>query len=118
MTGHVEAENHVVRAMPATEYDWRWVHGLELCIYVADRQDWVDTLKAIALHRPAYLCIWNCHEHWGAKVYLTPTAEDLARPVRQWHYELDFLPWMDFENEDFIECRIYTRTPEGMPACK
>jgi hypothetical protein len=115
MVGHINAANHTVRAIPAMTYDWRWVHGLEVCVYVGERQDWVGTLKAIALQRPAYLCIWNCFEHWGARVYLIPTADDVSRPARQWTYELDFLPWLDFQNDDFIECVNYNRTPEGMP---
>lgn len=117
LVGHVSAANHVVRAIPATPYDWRWVHGLELCVYVGERLDWVDTVKSIALHRPAYLCLWNCQEHWGAHVYLIPTAEDIGKPVREWSYELDFLPWLDFQNDDFIEGRTYARTPEGIAVC-
>lgn len=115
LVGHVHAENHTVRAIPGNAYDWRWVRDLELCVYVGERNDWVDTLKAIALHRPAYLSIWNCSEHWGAQVYLIPTADDIAKPVRQWTHELDFLPWLDFQNDDFIECRAYARSPQGMP---
>jgi hypothetical protein len=115
MVGHVNAANHVVRAVPAVDYDWRWVHGLEICVYVGERGDWVDTVKAIARQRPAYLAIWNCTDHWGAQVYLIPAAEDIAKPVREWSYQLDFLPWLDFENDDFIEGRTYQRTPEGMP---
>jgi hypothetical protein len=115
LVGHVHAENHTVRAIPGVAYDWRWVRGLDLCVYIGERQDWVDVLKAIALHRPAYLSLWNSAEQWGAQVYLVPTADDLARPQRQWTHELDFLPWLDFQNHDFIECRTYSRTPEGMP---
>jgi hypothetical protein len=115
MTGHVHAANHVVRAVPGVDYDWRWVHGIEVCVYVGDAPTWHDTLKAIARHRPLDLCLWSCVGHWGANVYLIPTAEDIAKPVRKWAYELDFLPWLDFQNDDFIEGRTYHRTPEGMP---
>jgi hypothetical protein len=90
LVGHVHAKNHTVRAIPGVTYDWRWVRGLELCV-------------------------WNCAEQWGAQVYLIPTANDLARPRLQWSHELDFLPWLDFQNDDFLECRTYSRTPEGMP---
>jgi hypothetical protein len=113
LVGHVHADNHIVLAIPATPYDWRWVHGLDLCVYVGERGDWVDTVKAIALHRPDHLSIWNCAGHWGAMVYLIPTAADIAKPVRQWGHELDFLPWLDFQNADFIECRTYARSPGG-----
>lgn len=115
MIGHVHAENHTVRAIPGIAYDWRLVRDLEVCVYVGERGDWVDTLKAIALQRPAYLCLWNCVEHWGARVYLIPTADDITRPVRQWAYELDFLPWLDFQNDDFLSCRSYARTRQGIP---
>jgi hypothetical protein len=103
LVGHINAANHTVRAIPATAYDWRWVRDLELCVYVGERGDWVDTLKSIALQRPAYLGLWNCIDHWGARAYLIPTAADIARPVRQWAYELDFLPWLDFQNEEFLQ---------------
>lgn len=115
LAGFVHAVNHTVRAIPGIAYDWRWSHALDVCVYVGARPDWVDTVKAIALRRPAYLCVWNCVEHWGAQVYLVPTIDDLARPPRCWSYELDFLPWLDFQNDDFVECRAYLRTPEGMP---
>lgn len=115
LVGFVNAENHVVRAIPGTTYDWRWVRDLEVCAYVGENMDWVDTVKAIAKQRPAHLCLWNCFDHWGARVYLVPTADDIAKPVRQWGYELDFLPWLDFQNQDFIECRTYARNKEGMP---
>lgn len=115
LIGNIGAANHTVRAIPATAYDWRWARDLELCVYVGEQQDWVGILKAIAMQRPAYLGLWNTAERWGAQVYLIPTAEDIAKPVRQWAYELDFLPWLDFQNNDFIECRAYARSPEGMP---
>lgn len=103
LVGHVSAANHTVLAIPATTYDWRWVRDLELCVYIGEGQDWVGTLKAIALQRPAYLSLWNTAERWGARVYLIPTAADIAKPVRQWAYELDFLPWLDFQNEEFLQ---------------
>lgn len=115
LCGHVEVENHVVRAIPGNVYDWRWVRDLDICAYIADRNDWFDTLKAIAKQRPGFLNLWNCFEHWGAKVYLHPAPSDIGQPVRKWSFDLDFLPWLDFQNEDFIECRTYTRTLEGMP---
>jgi hypothetical protein len=115
LVGHVAAANHVVRAVPSVAYDWRWVHGLEVCVYVGERMDWVDTVKAIALQRPAYLGLWDCSKHWGAEVYLVPTGDDVAKPVREWTYQLDFLSWMDFQSADFIEGRTYNRTSEGMP---
>ena len=113
MTGPVVSENPVVRIKTGAEYDWRWVRGLDVCLYIADEDDWHIVLKQIALHRPAHLSLWTPASKWGAKVYLIPAASDLGKPVRSWRYELDFLPWMDFQNQDFINCRTYGHATEG-----
>lgn len=103
MVGHVNAENHVVRADPGVVYDWRWVRDLELVMVVGERCDWADTMKAIGLQRPTYLGLWNGAGRWGAHAYLIPSAADVARPVARWTYELDFLPWLDFQNEEYLQ---------------
>jgi hypothetical protein len=114
LVGHVHAANHTVRAAPGIDYDWRWVRGLEVCVYVGDAPNWYDTVKAIARQRPEWLGLWSTAEHSGANVYLIPTADDVAKPVREWAYELDVLPWLDFQNDDFMHGRTYRRTPEGI----
>ena len=110
LVGRIHAANHTVHAKPDTAYDWRWVHGLDVCMYVGQSADWAPTLKAIALERPAHLSLWNIADGWGSKVYLIPTADDIGKPVRQWTYELDFLPWMDFQNDDFTTWGISDAT--------
>lgn len=107
--------NHVVYADPAIAYDWRWTRDLDVCLHIGPSANWVDTLKAIALQRPAYLNVWNTYEHWGAKVYLVPTADDLAYAPKDWLYELDFLPWLEFQNQDFMTGRTYARNEKGVP---
>jgi hypothetical protein len=101
LVGPVGAENPTVFAKPEAVYDWRWVRDLDVCVYLNEEQDWADLLKAIALQRPAHLNLWSRTGQWGAKVYLVPTAADISKPVRSWKYELDFMPWMDFQNGDF-----------------
>lgn len=101
IVGPVGAENPTVFARPETPYDWRWVRGLDVCLYMNDDQEWPDLLKEIAMNRPEFLSLWNHGGQWGAKVYLIPTASDISKPVRAWKYELDFLPWMDFQNKEF-----------------
>lgn len=115
LVGPVAAENPVVLAEALDAYDWRWVRGLDVCMYLNDEQDWPGILKAIALHRPASLTLWNLMDQWGAEVYLVPAAADMGRPVRHWKYELDFLPWMDFQNTDFAYRRTYGRNEYGVP---
>jgi len=96
-------------------YDWRWVRGLDVCLVVNDEDDWGVMAKDIAKQRPGYLGIWNDAGSWGATIYLVPTASDVHKPVRQWLYDLDFLPWMDFQNDDFLNCRQYVRDQNGVP---
>lgn len=115
MVGGVDVTNPVVRATPAVEYDWRWVRGLEVCVYVGDRNDWADTLKEIAKCQPAYLAIWNCIDRWGARVFLVPTPDEVEQPQRLWQWQLDFLEWLDFQNDDFYTCRTYARDERSMP---
>lgn len=107
MTGPVFAENQVVRIKVGEAYDWRWVRGLDVCLYIDEEADWFVVLKEIALQRPEHLSLWTPAGQWGAKVYLIPTADDVNRPVNEWRFELDFLPWMDFQNKDYIECKSY-----------
>lgn len=114
LVGHLHTANHTVLALPGTDYDWRWVRGLEVCVHVGDAPNWYDTVKAIARQRPEWLGMWNCAVGGGANVYLIPTADDVAKPVREWDCELDLLAWLDFQNDDFKVGRSYRRTPEGI----
>lgn len=107
--------NHVVYADPAIAYDWRWACELDICLHIGAMPDWAETLKAIALQCPAHLSIWNTDGQWGAKVFLVPTVDDLAYPPKDWLYELDFLPWLDFQNLDFMAGRLYARSEKGIP---
>ena len=115
LVGELSPGNHVVQVDLGKGYDWRWTRDLDICLHIGSQHDWVETLKAIALERPEHLSVWNEDEQWGAKVYLVPTVDDLAYPVRDWLYELDFLPWLDFQNQDFMAGRTYARSEKGMP---
>jgi hypothetical protein len=116
LTGTVSSTLPQVLADSSVVYDWRWAHGLDVCVYVSDvAADWAPSLKAIALARPAHLNIWNQSGRWGAHVYLVPSEQDVVKPVSMWKYELDFLPWMDFQNRDFVVGRSYARRAGGVP---
>jgi hypothetical protein len=115
LIGAVLTSPALVLAKPGAAYDWRWARGLDVCLYLRDEDDWPTSLMAIALARPAHLNLWNQAGEWGAHVYLVPSAEDVAKPVSMWKYELDFLPWMDFQNRDFVAGRSYARDAGGMP---
>lgn len=107
LVGSVWVENPVVFAKPEVEYDWRWVRDLDVCVRVSDDQEWSNLVKGLALHWPAYLCVWNESGKWGARVWLIPTASDIGKPKRIWKFELDFSLWHDFQNQDFIAAKEY-----------
>jgi hypothetical protein len=115
LRGRVLTQQPLVLAESGAAYDWRWVRGLDVCVYVDDRNEWALILKAIALAEPAHLDVWNPDGQWGAHVYLVPTAEDVSKPVSMWIRELDFLEWMAFQNRDFVTGRTYARGPGGVP---
>jgi len=115
MVGSVWTAQPLIHSKPDEAYDWRVLHGLDVCVYVPDEDDWALTVKAIALVRPAHLNVWNPKGKWGAHVYLVPTAEDVVKPVPLWTQELIFTPWMDFQNNDFLVGRTYARGPGGVP---
>ncbi len=117
LVGALENGLHTVHAKPHVPHDWRWVHSLEICVFIGAELDWLAAVKAIALCRPKYLNLWNIAEKWGAHVYLVPSKEDISRPPREWQYELDYLPWLDFQNDDFRAGRTYTRNERGFPQC-
>jgi hypothetical protein len=117
LVGSLVHGNHVVHAKTDIAHDWRWVHDLDICLCIGAEHDWAPTLKEIALHRPEHLSVWNTYEHWGAKVYLVPTKDDIeqCRPVSDWEYELDLSEWMGFQNDDFLSGRTYARNQHGVP---
>lgn len=115
LCGKVKTNNPLVLADASKAYDWRWVRGLDVCLYIADAVDWPGLMKAIALCRPDNLCLWDHGGAWGATVYLPPTVDDLGKPRRFWKFELDFLPWLDCQNDDFLHCRTYERDEYGIP---
>lgn len=103
LVGRIRSSNQTVYAEPCHAYDWRWVRGLDICVWIGDEPNWAPTLKAIALCRPEYLAIWNQRHEWGAKVYLIPTAADVSKPVCMWEYELDVLDWLETCNRVFAQ---------------
>lgn len=115
LVGPVGMDNPSVFADPAQEYDWRWCRGLDVCVYLDGAQDWPDIVMAIARARPEHMNLWSRDEKWGAHVYLVPRADDIGKPLRHWKFELDFLPWMDSQNHDFINSTTYERDQNGMP---
>lgn len=115
MVGPVVTQNPIVFAKPDEQYDWRWVRDLDVCVYMDGDVDWQALLLDVALQLPAHLSLWDSGAKWGTAVHLIPRASDIGRPRRAWKFEIDFSPWMDFQNDDFAVGRTYQRNEYGVP---
>lgn len=106
--GPLHTANKVVFADPGAEYDWRWVRGLDIGVWISDAPNWAPIVKTIALQRPDYLCVWHASQRWGAQALLFPVLGDVeSKPERLWTWDLVFSEWLDFQNCDFAEGRTY-----------
>jgi len=107
LVGVPATENPYVTARVDEQYDWRWVRNLDIGVYVQDDDDWSETVKAMMMHKPLYLCVWNVPGKWGARVWLEPQRDEIHKPQSMWKWEIDFTLWLDFQNEDFAAGKRY-----------
>lgn len=101
LVGRITERNHTVYAKSGVEYDWRWVRGLQICIYASQASMWRPVANAIAAERPAYLALWDAYRHQGTDIFFIPHVDDIEKPKSEWRWKLDFLPWLPFQNEVF-----------------
>lgn len=101
MVGKVNESNHTIYINPDSEYDWRWIVGLKVCVYVKQGVEWRETLIAMAKCKPEWLGLYNLDQFKGATASYLPRIEDIEKPKNQWRYVLDFLPWTAWQNDEF-----------------
>ena len=101
LIGRVAEQNHQVYVNSDSEYDFRWCVDLSICIYINQKSNWKAITKAVALQKPKWLGMYCQDRFKGTDIHLMPTADDLSKPVDAWKWKLDFLPWLDFQNEQF-----------------
>lgn len=101
LIGKTQETNTTVYANAKTAYDWRWVAGLNICVYANKSVDWESIARAIALRRPAWLGLWDADRFEGAEVYALPNVDDIEKPSGEWRHVLHFIPWLKFQNEEF-----------------
>lgn len=104
LVGPLDCGNPVVIA-GSKEYDWWWTRGLQICVFARSGTPWRRTLAGISAHRPAKLWLWDVERAEGADVYYLPTIASLraAKSVSEWVWQLDFLPWLKFQNIEFAK---------------
>lgn len=103
LIGKTDELNHHVFANPAGDYDWRWIVGLDACIYVRPGVNWQAMAMQIARAKPRWLGLYDVDRFEGADVHAFPRIEDIDRPQAQWRWYLDFLPWTRYENQFYLE---------------
>jgi hypothetical protein len=101
LIGKTAESNTIVYANEQADYDWRWVQGLDICIYAKSHSDWWKTAMAIARSYPNLLILWDIDRYEGAFVSARPVVEDIDKPSSEWRYGLHFIPWLKVQNEEF-----------------
>jgi hypothetical protein len=101
LIGRINEPNHTVYANSQKDYDWKWARGLQICVYTSPNLNWRAIARSIASERPSYLAIWDADNRQGAQVYLLPNSADIDKPQSQWRWNLDFLPWLAAQNQEF-----------------
>lgn len=99
--------NPVVIVGDRKDYEWWWVRGLDICVFTNKEADWRRHLMDISAQRPAKLAVWDVERGSGAWVYRLPTLASLEAPTG-FEWELQFVKWLPFQNEDFIHAPYRT----------
>ena len=102
LIGRINEKNPTVYANPSNEYDWSWLRGLQVCVYTTSDANWRPVARSIASQRPSFFGLWDADRREGADVYFLPDVVDIEKPRSEWRWNLDFLPWLPFQNEEFI----------------
>lgn len=102
LIGMISERNHTVLADPAQQYDWRWMRGLDCCVYINGTINWRPTMLAIRKATPRYMWVWDVDTERGATVFLKPShPASEPKPARNWEWVLDFSSWLDCQNEAY-----------------
>lgn len=101
MIGRLNENNPTVYADPRREYEWFWARGLQVCIFASTEVSWRAVALPIKRQSPSALYLWDADRREGAEVFLIPNMADLDKPRNEWRLNLDFLPWLPSQNEEF-----------------
>lgn len=88
------------------DYDWRWVKGLDVCIYTDNTHPWMPLLKSVLLCLPRKTLVWDVFLRRGRYGYLL-VPKNAATGEFDWSARIaDTEEWTDFENHSF-EHRLF-----------
>lgn len=101
MVGRINELNPTV-FVNGPDYDFTFLRGLEICLYVDEHCKWRRTLEAIMAQEPAKSLLWDANRFEGAYVYYLPTLKAVERGIPPFERELSFIPWLPFQNLAFF----------------
>lgn len=86
------------------DYDWRFVFGLEICIFSRPGKPTLNTTMAIGRNLPARLMVWDVENKEGADASVHVNLDALDKPYlwpQDW--SVIWTPWLAWENKKFEE---------------
>jgi hypothetical protein len=109
LVGRVEVDNPQALPERSVKYDWRWVKGLDIAIFINATVDWRNTAMEIKQADPRYLCIWDVDSNRGAQILWQPVcvageAKNTEGMVLScgWYWRMDFSNFHEEDNGVFI----------------
>lgn len=102
LVGHLDEMNPVVVADPSKAYDWRFVIGLEVCVFAKPGVKFHPVVCELYRHAPAWIGLWDVESQEGADciVHLKPEAMNKSRFVGA-DFDAIYWPWLKSENKEF-----------------
>jgi len=101
LIGPVGERNHTIFANPLSEYDWRWIVDLDVCLHLRRGVKWKPTAAAIARAKPRWLAVWDVDGFKGADAYVLPVWDKAMTRIEKGRDQLALFRWPSFENETF-----------------
>lgn len=99
MVGRVPEVNPVILA---DGDDWRFMEGLQVCVFTAKGKTFRDLCRQIAFCGPTWLGLWDVENREGADVMSRIRADRINnKRFTADDFEVWFDPWIDWQNRTF-----------------
>lgn len=99
MVGHLREANPVVLA---DGDDWRWVEGLQVCIFAKRGCKHRELALQIAYYGPAWLALWDVENEEGAEIWPHLRADRLNQNrFTADDFTANYWPWVEWQNKQF-----------------
>lgn len=117
LAGRQEAKNVQVMPKEDSDYDWRWIKDLDICVFFRAENEWEDTVFRIKLEGPRRLIMWNLDTCDGKEVLIEPVEQidpdsGATHPeyddkgnifLSGWRWEIRFNDLIDGREREFLQ---------------